>query len=151
MRKRPGLLIFFMTLLLTLVTGQIISPWTSLLAATTTDPERQVRDLPVIKRNIMEATRYGDANVEIVIKDNQFVVTITNSKLNRAPSQQREAEAEKIVSAITDEISSRPEFGIIPGAHINYISQTSGSNHIDMIDGIDFRKDASGNYVHHKT
>ena len=71
MRKQ----LVFMTLLLTLATIQVIVPWSPSFAVTTTDPERQIADLPVVKKEILDTTRYDEANLDVMIKDNQFVVT----------------------------------------------------------------------------
>ena len=147
MRKQLGL----MTLFLTLATIQLIVPWAPSLAVTTTDPERQIADLPVVKKEILDTTRYDEANLDVVIKDNQFVVTIINSKLNEAPSTERNSEASIIVSAITKAIYSRPEFGSIIGIHVDYVTRAPGANHFHTNDGIDFRKDPAGNFVHHIT
>ncbi len=121
------------------------------LAVLTTDPERQVRDLPVIKKSILDATRYEDFNLAVVIKDKQFVVTVINSKLNKATSAEREAEASAIASTIAQETIKRPEFGSIIGIHINYVSGASGASRAKIIDRIDFRKDRAGDYQPHKT
>ena len=144
-------LLMLVALFSTLAFGTLFLPCSTLLAATTTDSERQQRDLPVIKKEILDSTKYGEAALDVIIKDSQFVVTITNSKLNKASARQRETEASIIVSSITKAIYSRPEFGSIIGIHVDYIAKDPASGHVDTIDGIDFRKDPSGNFVHHMT
>lgn len=142
-------LLVLMMLLSPMAIVATVIPSVRLYTATTTDAERQVGDLPVIKKEILASTRYSEANLDVVIKDNQFVVTVINSKLNEASSSARVSEASAIVAAITKAISNRPEFGVILGVHINYIARVSGSAHTDTIDGIDYRKDSSGNFIHH--
>jgi hypothetical protein len=147
MRRQWILIALFSILAL----GAISFPSSPSLAVITTDPERQANDLPVVKKEILNSTQYSDGDIDVVIKNNHFVVTVINSKLNKASSSERESEAATIVSAIEKTIASRPEFGTILGIHINYVAKDSGTNHSNTVDGIDFRKDPAGNFVHHKT
>lgn len=140
-----------MTLLSVVVMLATLFPCTTVFALITTDAERQIGDLPVLKKAILASTSYGEADIDLVIKDNQFVVTVINSRLNKASSNARISEASGIVAVITNANSSMPEFGIIMGVHLNYIARVSGSSHSNTIDGIDFRKDPSGNFIHHES
>ncbi len=142
-------LLVLMTLFSTVAMVGTVFPCTSAFAAITTDVERQIGDLPLVKNEILASTSYRGDDLDLAIKDNQIVVTVINSSLNNASSGARETEASTIVAAITKAISNRPEFGIILGVHINYIARVSGSSHTEMVDGIDYRKDPSGNFIHH--
>ena len=108
-------------------------------------------DLPSVRKAIVDATGYAEKNLELNWQANQFMVTIVNSGLNKATPRQREAEASKIVSAITTAIAGKMQFAKTLGMHIDYISRDTVSGHSDIIDGIDFRKDPTGHFVHHIT
>lgn len=140
-----------MTLLGAFVTATMVFAWSPLWSATATDIERQTEGIPLVKKGILDATSYAENDVELVMQDSQFTVTVINSGLNKLSSREREMEASKIVSAITQVIANKPEFKSILGVHINYVARTLGSGHTDPVDGIDFRKDPAGNFVHHTT
>jgi hypothetical protein len=129
----------------------LVVGWSRSWSATQVDPDRQTADLPSVKRGIVDATGYAEKDVELNWQANQFMVTIVNSGLNKATPRQREAEASKIVSAITTAIAGKMQFAKTLGMHIDYVARDAVSGHRDIVDGIDFRRDPTGRFVHHIT
>src|ERR1051326_1422705 len=130
--------------LISFVVGQSPS-W----SATQSDQARETAALPSVKKQVIDATGYAPNDVNLTWQANQFTVTIVNSGLNKATPQQREAEASKIVTAITKAIAGKIQYEKTLGMHIDYVARDSNGGHSDLIDGIDFRKDPTGRFVHH--
>ncbi len=120
-------------------------------AAGAGDAERQSAALPDIKLAVLNATGYGDAAVSVVLKADQFWVTILNSPLNQSSARQREAQAAQITSAIAEKLKQDSAFATILGIHIDYAARPTGNEHPDIVDSIDLRKGPSGSFEHHTT
>jgi hypothetical protein len=144
MRRRSA----FTALLATLA---LVRPETSSGSATTPDQDRQMAVLPSVKKAILDATRYAEKDVELKFQTSQFFVTVINSGVNKSPPLQRETEASKIVVAIAGQIADKPDFKGVLGIHIDYVARSADGSHTDLVDGIDFRKDPAGRFVHHTT
>ncbi|MDN0084674.1 hypothetical protein QU487_18235 [Crenobacter sp. SG2305] len=102
-----------------------------------------------LQRAITKATGYDSANLEVETTKNQITITIINSKLNTRSSTEREAEATKIISAISDTISENPNLAKVVIFHIDYVIRTEGKTR--PIQRIDFHKTPAGVFVLHKT
>lgn len=120
-------------------------------SATPSDDERQMAVLPALKKAITDATHYGEKEIELKYQTSQFFVTVVNSGLNKSPPARREAEAAKIVDAVARQIVGKPEFKGVLGIHIDYVTRDTDGSHTAVVDGIDFRKDPAGHFVHHTT
>lgn len=79
----------------------------------------------------------------------QLVVTVLNSKL-KTPLE-REAEAAKIAAALSKAIAAKPEFKRLQAFHIDYVTNSGDHDDAHFVDGIDFRKNPEGKFVHHKS
>jgi hypothetical protein len=104
-----------------------------------------------VKEKILHVTGYSDRNVETAIQADQFMVTVINSRLNKATPRQREGEASKIVDSIARSIAGQSKFARVLGIHINYVERGNDEAHTEIVDGIDFRKNPQGHFVHHTT
>jgi len=118
-------------------------------AASHAQSTQQETSLNAVQKAVVDATGYDAAAIELTATKIQFVVTIVNSKLNGQPSYQRENEAMRIATTIARSVAAKPEFKGIQAIHVDYVKRESG--HTETIDGIDFRKDAQGNFQHHVT
>ena len=121
------------------------------LGAAPTESERQPATLPAVKGAVLKATGYPDPAVTLVLKGNQFWVTVENSPLNDGTARQREAQAARIASAIATQVKDDPELAGILGIHIDYAARSRDGSHTDVVDSIDFRKGPDGNFAHHTT
>ncbi len=119
--------------------------------AAPSDSERQSAALPRIKLAILQATGYADTAVTVSLTADQFWVMVVNSPLNQATARQREAQATQIAEAIANEVKQDPAFAAVLGIHIDYAARSADGGHTDIVDGIDFRKGASGTFEHHTT
>ena len=113
--------------------------------------ERQTARLPDIKLAVLKATGYGDAAVTVMLKADQFWITILNSPLNQSSARQREVQATQIASAIAEKLKQDSVFATVLGIHIDYAARPAGNEHTDIVDSIDFRKGSSGTFEHHRT
>ena len=120
-------------------------------SATPSDEERQMAVLPALKKAINDATHYGEKDIELKYQARQFFVTVINSGLNKSPPVQRETEASQIVDAIARQIVDKPEFKGVLGIHVDYVARNAGGSRTDVVDGIDFRKNPAGRFIHHTT
>ena len=116
-----------------------------------TAPERQQASLAGIKQAIVADTGYDAGAIELTASSIQFVVIVINSKLTGASGKQREAEAGRIVAAITRAIAGNADFRTVQAIHVDYVSRKQGSTHSRTVDGIDFRKNPQGSFEHHIT
>ena len=107
-----------------LVTEARISP----LRAQTA-PERQQASLAGIKQAIVADTGYDVGAIELTASTIQVVVTVVNSKLTGASGMEREAEAGRIVAAITRTIAGNKDFRTVQAIHVDYVSREQGSTH----------------------
>ena len=107
--------------------------------------------LPALQKAIVDVTHYAEQDLELKYQTSQFFVTVINSGLNQSPSIQRETEASQIVDAIARQIVDKPEFKGVLSIHIDYVARSVGGSHTDLVDGIDFRKNPAGRFVHHTT
>jgi hypothetical protein len=121
------------------------------LGAAPAESERQPATLPAGKGAVLKAIGYSDPVVMLVLKDNQFWVTVENSPLNDGTARQREAQAARIATAIATQVKGDPELAGILGIHIDYVARSKDSSHTDILDSIDFRKGPDGNFAHHTT
>lgn len=121
------------------------------LRAAPTESERQVGALPTIKSAILSSTGYADATVTLVLKVNQFWVTIENSPINDGTARQREAQAAQIVGVIAKKVKGDSALAGILAIHIDYVARSKDGSHNDILDSIDFRKGPDGTFTHHLT
>lgn len=121
------------------------------LRAAPAETERQSSALPAIKSAILKSTGYATASVALAVRDNQFWVTIENSRLNDSTARQREAQATRIAGAIASKVKGDTTFAGILGIHIDYVARTQDGSHSDILDSIDFRKGPDGSFTHHTT
>ncbi len=121
------------------------------LRAAPAESERQASALPAIKSSVLKSTGYADTTVTLELRDNQFWVTIENSRLNEGTARQREAQATRIVGAITNKVKGDTTFAGILGIHIDYVARSKDGSHSDILDSIDFRERPDGTFAHHTT
>ena len=101
----------------------LASFWSPSWSATPTEQERQAAGLAAVKTGVIDATGYAEKDLGVAWQANQFVVTVINSRLNKANPRQRETEASKMVSAIAKKVVSEPQFKGILGIHIDYVGR----------------------------
>src|SRR5579859_4852968 len=121
------------------------------LSAAPGETERQAGALPAIKSEILKSTGYAAASVTVALRDNQFWVTIENSRLNDSTARQREAQATRIADTIANKLKGDTTFAGILGIHIDYVARAKDGSHSDILDSIDFRKGPDGSFTHHTT
>src|SRR5579872_3805794 len=121
------------------------------LSAGPAETDGQAAALPAIKSTILKLTGYADTTVALGLRDNQFWVTIENSRLNDSTARQREAQAARIASTIANKVKGDATFAGILGIHIDYVARTKDGSHSDILDSIDFRKGPDGSFTHHTT
>src|SRR5579872_4917346 len=86
------------------------------LSAGPAETDGQAAALPAIKSTILKLTGYADTTVALGLRDNQFWVTIENSRLNDSTARQREAQAARIASAIANKVKGDATFAGILGS-----------------------------------
>ena len=121
------------------------------LSAGLVETDRQAAVLPAIKSTILRSTGYADTTVTLGLRDNQFWVTIENSRLNDSTARQREAQAARIAGAISNKVKGDSTFAGILGIHVDYVARTKDGSHTDILDSIDFRKGPDRSFTHHTT
>lgn len=125
------------------------STWSADTASDTAQVKLQASSLAEIEA-LTEATgSYKPKDVELNSTAHQMTVTIINSKLNTATVTDREAEANKMVSAIARAIADKPAFSQLPVIHVVYVKRQGRK--IVPVQSIDFFKTPAGIFVLHKT
>ncbi|MEI6159531.1 MAG: hypothetical protein WCP77_06845 [Roseococcus sp.] len=119
------------------------------LAAAQSNADPQAAAIAQIKQGIISAVRYADSDLDLAERSSQFWVRIFNSPLNARSGVEREAEATRIVAAITDAIAGQVAYSGILGIHLDYVSRNATGGAIQLIDAIDFRKSQAGSFVLH--
>ncbi|KAF0185665.1 MAG: hypothetical protein FD160_474 [Caulobacteraceae bacterium] len=104
-----------------------------------------------VEASILTRTGLTENDIDVSWNAGQFTVAIINSPLNNGEHSVRNTQALDIVNALASAISGLPEFAAATGAHVNYIDRPVGGGEERLIDGIDFRKDASGLFTLHTT
>lgn len=119
------------------------------LATAQTEAERQLATLSLIKQGIIDAVGYAHSDIDLAQRSSQFWVQISNSPLNARSGTEREADATRIVAAITQAIVGQVSYSGILGIHLDYVSRNPVGGAIEVIDAIDFRKTQAGSFVLH--
>lgn len=119
------------------------------LATAQTEAERQLATLSQIKQGIIDAVGYAHSDIDLAQRSSQFWVQISNSPLNARSGTEREADATRIVAAITQAIVGQVSYSGILGIHLDYVSRNPVGGAIEVIDAIDFRKTQAGSFVLH--
>ena len=104
-----------------------------------------------VQASVVERTGLAASNVDVAFSAGQFLVTIRNGPLNAASHSERNDQARVIVNAITSAISGMPQFAAATSVHVNYVARPIDGGGDAVVDGIDFRKDASGLFALHTT
>jgi hypothetical protein len=112
---------------------------------------QQLADLPAIKDAIVKAIGAEATTVELHATSNVFKVMLVNGKMNDAPAARRENEASAIRSIVSQTIAGKPDFKRIAAIRVEYLVRSHQNDKPKVVDLIEFRKDASGNFRHHAT
>src|SRR5690349_6140459 len=101
-----------------------------------------------IQHVIATASGYSANTIEVKTEPVQIIVTIVNSELNGSliTHRERETEATQIVDAFAGLLGKT-----ILTVHIDYVSRQPGSQHTDIVDAIDFRRNSVGKFEIHRT
>ncbi len=111
--------------------------------------KRQATSMAEIKALAQATGGYKPKDVELSSTAHQMTITIINSKLNTGAIAPREAEATRMVSAISRAIADKPEFSQLPVIHVDYLNRQGKK--IKPVQRIDFFQSPSGVFVLHKT
>lgn len=122
------------------------------VAPNTVTPPTQTRaPLDQIRESIRAPTGLASRDIEVSLNSGQFTVAIINGTFNDSDHSARNAKATDIVNAMASAISGMPEYADATGVHINFVTRPAGGGPDHIVDGIDFRKGASGLFTLHTT
>lgn len=104
-----------------------------------------------VKQEILTATCYDPAAVELTATKVQFIVRLVNSRFVDEPAAGRESEASRITAAIAGIIAEMPEFKGIQAIDVDYVSRESHVAPAGSLTGSISAKTPQGNFQHHIT
>jgi hypothetical protein len=64
---------------------------------------------------------------------------------------ERDAEAARIAAVLGKSIAAMPEFNGLHAYHIDYVTNSGDHDYAHFMDGISFRKNPEGKFIHHKS
>lgn len=117
-------------------------------SAAQTDPAMSAA-LPELTKGVVDVVGSENGTVTISAGAYQLVVTVLNSRLRTAT--EREVEAARIAGALSKAIAAKPEFRRLQAYHIDYVTNSGDRDDAHFVDGIDFRKNPDGKFIHHKS
>ena len=121
-------------------------------AAPVSDAELAKQQMPLIpgvKKAVADSIGNSASAIDVRSTAHRIVVTMTDSKLLLAPSDERQQEASKIAAAVAAAIAAKPQFDLVVIIRIDYVKQ-QGPTAV-VVEGIDFTKDAQGVFRLHVT
>jgi hypothetical protein len=102
-----------------------------------------------IKDSIVKAIGAAGGTIELTATARIFTVKVLNGKFIDATTAGRENEAGAIEAIVAKAIAGKSEFKSIVVIVVQYLKRRNGS--LRIIDLIEFRKDATGEFRHHVT
>jgi hypothetical protein len=90
-------------------------------------------------------------SVDIVTTEKAITVERINSNMNGSSHGARNNEATVIGPIVSQAIAEKPDFKAVIVIRVQYVSRTSSASKQRVLDTIEFRKDASGNFQFHQT
>jgi hypothetical protein len=100
---------------------------------------------------IIQAIGPEKDTVDIVTTGNLVTVERVNSNMNGSSHGARNNEAAVIGPIVVQAIAEKPEFKGVVVIRVQYVSRASSASKHKVLDTIEFRKDASGNFQFHQT
>ena len=107
--------------------------------------KKQASEIPTLEKAAAQAA--GVQSVKVRSAAHQLTVTVTDSPLNS--SDEREAQASRMVAAIEAGIKSKPAFTQISVIHVNYLKRAGKGT--SVVQGFDFYQTPAGAFALHKT
>lgn len=124
--------------------------WSQALPLTSRQIEQGISaSLPGLTKSVIEVVGSENGTVSVTSGTYQLVVTVLNSTL-KTPLE-REAEAARIAAVLSKAIAAKPEFKRLQAYHIDYVTNSGDHDDAHFVDGIDFRKNPEGKFLHHKS
>jgi hypothetical protein len=123
--------------------------WSADAASDAAQVKMQASSTAEIKALAAATGGYKSADVEFNATAHQITITVVNSKLNKSSTAEREAEATRMVTAITGAITEKPAFSQLAVIHLDYVERTR--NKLKPVQRIDFFQSPAGVFVLHKT
>jgi len=94
---------------------------------------------------------YDARSINVDRKPAMITISLFNSALLQAGSQERHAEATDIVSAIHARMVQNTEFGLVQTIHVDYMRSESDKAAGKLVDAIEFYRAPDGTFRYHKS
>lgn len=106
--------------------------------------------LAAIQATVVRTIGAEPQTVEIALAGNILTVERVNSRMNASTHAGRDNEAKAIGAVVERGIADKPAFAHLIVIRVQYLARTAGGDR-KVVDTIEFRKDAGGQFQFHQT
>ena len=80
-----------------------------------------------------------------------FDITDAVTRVDEEGEELEGVKAARIAAVLSKAIAAKPEFKRLQAYHIDYVTNSGDHDDAHFVDGIDFRKNPEGKFLHHKS